>query len=96
MYRPLEGGEKMVDYLIVGYGSLGSKICQSLKKKGERILVLESYNENYNKAIEDGMEARLADARDPTLLRRVGGDKVKVVIITPSDPNVIRDVIESV
>lgn len=66
--------------LIVGAGGVGRLLAERLEKRGEDVTVIDTKEENCQKAIQLGIKAILGDGGDADILQKAGIDKAKFLV----------------
>ncbi len=84
----LSGGEILTNHVVLlGGDRTGRSILSSLKKNGERVLVVDFNPDVVSKLKESGGDAISADASDPDILDIANMAKAKMIISTIKDIN---------
>ncbi|MBW2977097.1 potassium channel family protein [Candidatus Woesearchaeota archaeon] len=74
---------KEKDHIIVcGYGKLGKYVCNALKEKKEKYVIIEKSPEKCTALISSGESILQGDALDPEFLKKAGISKAKGLIAT--------------
>lgn len=77
------------DHVIVcGYGTFGKTVVDALEAQDRDVVVVEIGDQQYERAIEDGVLAVRGDARDEGTLRDAGLDRARSVVGAVDDANV--------
>ncbi|MFC1787498.1 cation:proton antiporter [Halobacteriota archaeon] len=66
--------------LIVGAGGVGRLLAERLEKRGEDVTVIDTKEENCQKAIQLGIKAILGDGGDADILQKAGIEKAKFLV----------------
>ncbi|NYT00699.1 MAG: sodium:proton antiporter [Methanocellales archaeon] len=66
--------------LIVGAGGVGRLLAERLEKRGEDVTVIDTKEENCQKAIQLGIKAILGDGGDVDILQKAGIEKAKFLV----------------
>jgi CPA2 family monovalent cation:H+ antiporter-2 len=72
--------------LIVGYGFNGRSLARVLKETSIEHLIIEVRSDRVKSARKDGHRAYFGDATHPVILKRMGIDKAKMLVIGINDP----------
>ncbi len=68
--------------IVCGYGKLGRYVCNVLKEKKERYVIIEKNAEKCTGLISAGESILQGDALDPNVLKKAGIEKAKGLIAT--------------
>ena len=80
--------------MVCGLGRKGLMIAESLARRGERVVVVESDEQNdyLDRCRERGVPVLFGDAADPRLLRRARVDRARRVVAVTGDDGVNAEV----
>ena len=82
----IKGGFRMKkekDHTIVcGYGRLGRYVCDTLKERGKKYIVIEKDSERFSSAVTGEQSILQGDALDPEVLEKAGIKNAKGLIAT--------------
>lgn len=73
-------------YIVCGLGIVGYRVVELLHRLGEqvRVVTLSGHDDRIQAARAAGVEVEIADARDPTVLRRLGLLEARALVVTTS------------
>ena len=73
-------------YIVCGLGIVGYRAAELLHRLGERVVVvtLSGHDERIQAARPAGVEVEIADARDPSVLLRLGVMGARALVVTTS------------
>ncbi|MDC7683615.1 cation:proton antiporter [Asticcacaulis sp. BYS171W] len=92
---PSQVSEK-VDVLVVGYGRVGELVVDMLRRHDISFAVIDANPKVTSRARREGVEAWYGDASHPEMLRRMGLDNVRAVVITVSNAIFTDNVVAAV
>lgn len=76
------------DHVIVcGYGMFGRTVAQGVMERGDEVVVIESDELEYERALDDGFLALHGDSRREEMLQRAGVDRAKALVTAVDDSN---------
>ncbi len=77
------------DHVVVcGYGTFGKTVARSLRDAGRDVVVVESQDAQFDRAVEDGVLAVQGDARREDSLDAAGVDRASSLVGAIDDSNV--------
>lgn len=77
------------DHVIVcGYGTFGKTIARRLRDRDRSVVVIETQDGQYERALEDGVLAVQGDARREEILVEAGAERAETVVGAIDDSNV--------
>ncbi|MFQ5441682.1 MAG: cation:proton antiporter [Thermodesulfobacteriota bacterium] len=79
--------------IIIGYGINGSNLARVLKETAIPHAILEVNMDRVNKAKKEGHKAFFGDASHPEILKGVGIEKAKMVVVSIANPIITRRVL---
>lgn len=85
-----------VDVLVVGYGRVGELVADMLRRHGIAFAVIDANARVTSRARKSGVEAWYGDATHPDMLRRMGIDNVRAVVVTVSNAAFTDKVVSAV
>jgi len=81
--------------IIVGYGLNGRNLARVLKETGIEHLVVDINVERVQRAREEGHKAYFGDASHPEILKRMGVEKARVIVVGITDPVATRRAVKA-
>lgn len=85
-----------VDVLVVGYGRVGELVADMLKRHNISYAVVDSNARVASRARVQGVEAWYGDATNTEILKRMGLDQVRAVVVTVSNATFTDSVVSAV
>ena len=80
--------EELEDHVVVcGYGTFGQTIAAGLGERDRDVVVVEQHDEQFERAVEDGLLAVSGDARQDETLQDAGVEHARTVIGAIDDTN---------
>lgn len=84
--RTIDGLENHV--IVCGYGTFGKTIARTLRDRDRSVVVVETRETQYERALDDGLLAVQGDARREEVLAEAGVDRAGTVVGAVDDSNV--------
>jgi hypothetical protein len=84
--RTIEDTEQHV--VVCGYGTFGKTIARQLRDRDRAVVVVETGDGQYQRALDDGLLAVQGDARREELLVEAGAERADAVVGAVDDANV--------
>ena len=84
--RTIDGLENHV--VVCGYGTFGKTIARTLRDRDRPVVVVETQDALYERALDDGLLAVQGDARREEVLAAAGVDRAGTVVGAVDDSNV--------
>ncbi|ELZ25073.1 TrkA-N domain-containing protein [Halosimplex carlsbadense 2-9-1] len=84
--RTIDGTEQHV--VVCGYGTFGKTIARRLRDRDRPVVVVETGDGQYERALDDGLLAVQGDARREELLVEAGAERADAVVGAVDDANV--------
>ncbi|QLH80066.1 NAD-binding protein [Halosimplex rubrum] len=84
--RTIENTERHV--VVCGYGTFGKTIARQLRDRDRSVVVVETGDGQYERALDDGLLAVRGDARREELLVEAGAERADAVVGAVDDANV--------
>ncbi len=81
--------------IIVGFGVGGRHLARTARQAGIRYLILETNPDTVREASAAGEPIQYGDAGYEDVLRHVGADKARVLVIVISDPAAVRRITDT-
>lgn len=81
--------------IIIGYGLNGRNLAQVLKEMGIHHLIMDVNINRVREAKAEGHSAYFGDASHPEVLKKMGVDKAKMVVVGISDPISARRIVKT-
>ncbi len=81
--------------IIVGYGINGRNLGRVLKETGIAHIIMDVNMDRLRSAKADGHKAYFGDASHPEILKKMGIDKAKMLVVAISDPISTRHIVKS-
>lgn len=81
--------------IIVGYGLNGRNLARVLKETGIQHLVADVNAERIRRAKAEGHSAYFGDSSHPEILKKLGIERAKMVVVAISDPISTRVIVKS-
>lgn len=76
-----------MEILIIGAGGVGRSLAKRLKGRGENVVLVDTDEENCQKAINDGLYAVQGDGGDVTTLKKAGIERARYLVATTDQDN---------
>ncbi|PWQ97123.1 monovalent cation:proton antiporter-2 (CPA2) family protein [Leucothrix pacifica] len=97
LMMPRSGEHERSDHVIIaGYGRVGQSVAAILKQQSVEYVALDMDAVSVRQCREANEPVYYGDAARPDVLRQVGADKAKVVLITLDEPEAAKRVVEAV
>ncbi len=80
--------------VVCGYGRVGRLIGPALERRGFRYVVITQQRDEIDRLRARGVPAIFGDAANPTVLEMAHVQSARLVIVTTSDPNETRLIVE--
>jgi len=97
LMMPHSGEHERSDHVIIaGYGRVGQSVAAILKQQSVEYVALDMDAVSVRQCREANEPVYYGDAARPDVLRQVGADKAKVVLITLDEPDAAKRVVEAV
>ena len=81
--------------IIVGYGLNGQNLAKVLKETAIEHLILDMNSERVKQAKRLGHKAHFGDSTHPEVMRRMGVEKAKMLVVGISDPISTRRIVKT-
>ncbi len=81
--------------MIVGYGLNGRNLARVLKETGIEYLVIDMNTDRVRQAKKEGHPAFFGDASFPEILRAMGVERAKMIVVAISDPVSTRRIVKT-
>lgn len=81
--------------IIIGYGLNGRNLARVLKETAIPHLIMDVNMDRVRKAKNEGHKAFFGDASHPEVLRKMGGDRAKLLVVAISDPISTRRIVKN-
>ncbi len=82
--------------VIIGFGPAGKTVTQELLKEKHSIVVIEMNTATADEAVSMGVRAVIGDATQLSILRDIGVESAKAVVITVPDPVTAQHIIAQI
>ena len=76
-----------MEILIIGAGGVGRSLAKRLKGRGENIVLVDTNEENCQKATDNGLYAVCGDGGDVSVLKKAGIERAKYLVATTDQDN---------
>ncbi|MDP2671252.1 MAG: cation:proton antiporter [bacterium] len=96
LVEPRKSSELREHFVLVGLGRLGWDILKTLKKHGEKVLVVDFNPAVIEKLDEEGTDCLFGDITDPEIQKGANISSAKMVISTVFDPEDTEELLDLV
>jgi CPA2 family monovalent cation:H+ antiporter-2 len=93
---PEERDSLRLHAIICGYGRVGRLIGPALARRGFRYVVITQQRDEVDRLRSEGIPAIYGDAANPEVLEMAGAPNARLGVITTSEPNETRLIVERV